>query len=62
MYDSNDNGQTWTEQQILVASDGVINTQFAASVTLYGDTVVIGAYWDVNGGTFVKLQLVKIYL
>ena len=45
-------GTTWTEQQKLVASDGAANDLFGVSVSLSGDTAVIGAYLDdTPGGT-----------
>lgn len=35
---------TWTQQQELTASDGVVWDYFGASVSVSGDTAVIGAY------------------
>jgi uncharacterized repeat protein (TIGR01451 family) len=45
-------GTTWTEQQKLVASDGASGDFFAASVSISGDTVVVGAERDANAGGF----------
>jgi uncharacterized repeat protein (TIGR01451 family) len=39
-------GTVWTQQQKLLASDGALNDRFGNSVTLWGDTVVIGAPLD----------------
>jgi hypothetical protein len=44
-------GTTWTEQAKLLASDGAAQDFFGGSVSLSGDTVLIGAGGDdVNGG------------
>jgi uncharacterized repeat protein (TIGR01451 family) len=37
------NGATWSEQQKLTASDGVVNDSFASSLAISGDSVIIGA-------------------
>ena len=39
-------GTVWTQQQKLTASDGAINDEFGFSVSISGDTAVIGAYLD----------------
>ena len=39
-------GSTWTQQAKLVASDGAFNDAFGQSVSINGDTVVIGAFLD----------------
>jgi uncharacterized repeat protein (TIGR01451 family) len=39
-------GTTWSEQQKLVASDGAQGDLFGNSVSISGDTVVVGAYGD----------------
>jgi uncharacterized repeat protein (TIGR01451 family) len=45
-------GTTWTEQQKLTASDGAPGDGFGVSVSVSGDTVVVGAYCDdTPGGT-----------
>ena len=36
----------WTEQQKLIASDGAASDQFGVSVSVSGDTAVVGAYAD----------------
>ena len=36
----------WTEQAKLTASDAAANDHFGASVSISGDTALIGAYWD----------------
>ena len=44
-------GTTWTQQQKLVASDGVAYDEFGGSVTLDGDTLVVGAALDDDNGS-----------
>ena len=39
----------WSEQQKLTASDGAQDDSFGYSVSIDGDTAVIGAYDDDNG-------------
>ncbi len=43
-------GGVWTEQQKLTANDGAFGDQFAYSVAISGDSVVIGAYQDDDNG------------
>jgi len=43
-------GTTWTEQQKLTASDGTSGDQFGCSVSLSGDTALIGACHDDDNG------------
>jgi uncharacterized repeat protein (TIGR01451 family) len=45
-------GTTWTEQQKLVASDGASGDFFGASVSVSGNTIVVGAERDANAGGF----------
>jgi hypothetical protein len=40
------NGSNWTQQAKLLANDGALGDKFGYSVTVSGDTVVIGAYND----------------
>ena len=42
-------GSTWTEQQILHASDAQVSDLFGFSVSIDGDTIVVGAEFE-NGG------------
>ncbi len=44
-------GTTWTQQAKLSASDGAAGDEFAYSVTVSGDTAVIGAILDDDAGT-----------
>lgn len=44
------NGEVWTQQQRLQASDGALNDGFGSAVSLDGDTAVIGADGDDDGG------------
>jgi hypothetical protein len=43
-------GTTWTQQAKLLASDGAAEDQFGFSVSLSGDTALIGAAWDDDNG------------
>ena len=43
-------GSTWTMQAKLSASDGTIGDGFGDSVSLYGDTAIVGAYRDDDSG------------
>ncbi|MGH9840106.1 MAG: hypothetical protein ACREEM_15085 [Blastocatellia bacterium] len=43
------NGAAWTQQQKLIANDGVTGDVFGLSVALSGETVVVGASNDDNG-------------
>jgi hypothetical protein len=40
------NGTVWTQQQKLTASDGAGGDTFGVTVTLSGDTLMVGAPWD----------------
>jgi len=44
------NGSTWSQQAKVTADDGAANDFFGYSVTLSGDTAVIGAYQDDDRG------------
>ena len=44
------NGDTWTEQAKLLASDGAAGDYFGFSVDIIGDTIVAGAYGDDDNG------------
>lgn len=45
-------GETWTEQAKLTASDGAAGDQFGISATVGGDTAVVGAWFaDVGGNS-----------
>lgn len=46
-------GNTWTEEAILVADDGVANQRFGSSVALVGDTALVGAYDSAGGSAYV---------
>ena len=65
------NGSTWVQQQKLIASDGLANDDFGASVALSGNAVLVGAYkrtigsnsyqgaayvFTLNGSTWVQQQ------
>jgi hypothetical protein len=44
-------GGVWTEQQKLVAPDAAAGDYFGAAVALQGDTAVVGAFYQDEGGT-----------
>jgi hypothetical protein len=44
-------GTTWTQQAKLTASDAQANDRFGHSVSVYGDTLVVGARFEDSGGT-----------
>jgi hypothetical protein len=44
-------GTTWTQQQKLVASDAAASDYFGWSVSISGDTVIVGAYKEDTGTT-----------
>ena len=43
-------GTTWTQQAKLLASDGQAGDSFGSSVSISGDTALIGARWDDDNG------------
>ena len=45
------NGTTWSQQTKLVADDTAANAQAGQSVSISGDTAVVGAYGDTTKGT-----------
>ncbi|MEW6074598.1 MAG: FG-GAP repeat protein [Planctomycetota bacterium] len=45
-------GTTWSQQVKLTASDGGANARFGQSVSLSGDTVLIGAWGDDHAGSY----------
>ena len=42
-------GTNWTQQAHLTASDGASYDAFGSSVSIDGDTAVVGAFWDEGG-------------
>ena len=44
------NGSAWTQQAKLTASDGALGDQFGTSVSVSGDTAIVGAYNDDDKG------------
>jgi hypothetical protein len=51
-------GSSWTEEQKLVASDGVSDDNFGVSVSLAADRALVGAYWDdsLSGSAYVFVR------
>ncbi len=43
-------GVSWTQQQKLLASDGAVNDYFGVSVSLSGDTALVGTRFDDDNG------------
>jgi hypothetical protein len=43
-------GSTWTQQAKLLAADGAAGDGFGSSVAITGDTIVVGAAFDDDGG------------
>ncbi len=43
-------GSTWNQQQKLLASDQEINDRFGQSVSISGDWIVVGSYYDDDSG------------
>jgi len=50
-------GESWTEQAELIPSNGTVNGRFGSSLTVSGDTVVIGARLDEVGGSAYVFEL-----
>ena len=46
------NGTNWTQQAKLLASDATTNDYFGSSITLAGDTALIGACFDNDNGNY----------
>ena len=43
-------GTSWTEQQKIIASDGLESDNFGDAVSIYNEYIVVGAYGDDNNG------------
>ena len=43
-------GTSWSQQAILTASESVSGDYFGKSVSVCGDTAIVGAYWDDDNG------------
>ncbi len=39
-------GSTWVQREKLTNNDGAADDAFGCSVSVSGDTVMVGAYWD----------------
>jgi hypothetical protein len=46
------NGTNWTQQAKLLPSDGAPYDEFGNSVSISGDTALIGAWWDDDNGDY----------
>ena len=44
-------GSNWTQQAKLTASDGAVNDYFGGSVSMAGDTALIGSPWNSDNGS-----------
>ena len=61
IYFTFDGGETWSEQQTLVASDGADHQRFGKAVAVYGHTVVVGAYFDDDLGLDAGVLLLPVF-
>ena len=50
VFEKNSTSGDWTQKKLL-ASDGTADDRFGRSVSVYGNTAVIGAYYDDDDGT-----------
>ncbi|EJK44826.1 hypothetical protein THAOC_36604, partial [Thalassiosira oceanica] len=44
-------GEDWKHQAKVLAPDGAAGDYFGASVAIYGDTIVVGAWYDDDNGS-----------
>lgn len=53
------NGSSWSQQDILIASDGAANDYFGRYISLDGEYAVIGAYYDedITGSAYVFTRI-----
>jgi hypothetical protein len=52
VFTSTNNGVSWSEEQLLTASDASENDKFGSAVSVYDNTIVVGSPYDnTNGGT-----------
>jgi hypothetical protein len=47
-------GTSWTQQAYLKASNPGVGDAFGNSVSISGDTIVVGAYWEDSNATGVN--------
>ena len=50
MFLSEDSGQTWSQSQKLLSSDGASNDNFGSGLSLSGNILVVGANLDDDKG------------
>ena len=55
------NGTSWSQQGKLVAGDAQADDQFGQSVAISGDTVVVGAHYEDDGGSDAGAAYVFVY-
>jgi len=55
-------GKVWNQQQMLTASDARSGDLFGVSVSLSGDTTVVGAYHDGEGGAAFDLGSAYVFV
>ena len=48
VYVTNDGGETWVEQQTLLAADGAAADNFGWVVAVHDHIIVVGAWYDDN--------------
>ena len=54
MYVFTRSGRTWSQQAYLKASNTGTGDEFGSSVSLSGDTLAVGAYWEDSNATGVN--------
>ena len=62
IFFTDDNGLIWSQQQILLASDGATNAEFGEAVALHADSLVVGAYGDDDNGGAAGLLDVSLFV
>lgn len=48
VYATSDGSLSWSEQQVLAASDGAAGDDFGYAIALYNDMIVVGVHFDDN--------------
>ena len=62
LYYSSDGVSGWSQVVKIVASDGVAYDYFGVSVSMYGNMLAVGAYYDDTYRGDVPVCLPKIYI
>ena len=51
IFSTTNNGVNWSEQQTLVALDGLAGDKFGSGISVSGDFLAVGAPFDSHKGT-----------